>query len=110
MAILINWVLSAFVIIAASYLLPGVSVDNFTAALVTALVLGIINAFIKPVLLILTLPITLITLGLFTIVINAILILLTDAIVPGFRVDGFLWALLLGIFLAIVNTFLHKTV
>ena len=66
MGILINWVLSAFVIIAAAYLLPGVHVANFTAALVTALVLGIINAIIKPILLILTLPINLITLGLFT--------------------------------------------
>lgn len=96
------------VILAASYLLPGVHVESFTSALVTALVLGIINAFIKPILLILTLPITLITLGLFTLVINALLIMLTANIVPGFGVDGFLWALILGIFLAIVNTALNR--
>ena|SRR3990167_3410822 len=108
MAILINWIISALVILAASYLLPAVHVENFTAAIITALVLGIINAVIKPILLILTLPITLITLGLFTVVINAVMILLTDTIVPGFSVDGFLWAVILSIFLAIVNTLLHK--
>lgn len=98
------------VILAASYLLPGIHVTNFTQALVTALVLGIINAVIKPILLILTLPITLITLGLFTIIINAVLILLTDAIVPGFSADSFLWAIILAIFLALVNTLLHRRV
>lgn len=108
MAILINWLISAIVILAASYILPGVRVESFTAALVAALVLGIINAFIKPILLILTLPITLITLGLFTIVINAFLIMLTDALVPGFSVSGFLWAVVLSIFLAIINTFFLK--
>jgi putative membrane protein len=106
-SILINWVLSALVILAAAYLLPGVHVASFTAALITSLVLGIINAIIKPVLLILTLPINLLTLGLFTFVINAVLILLAASIVPGFKVDGFVWALILGIFLAIVNTVLH---
>ncbi len=107
MSILINLVLSAIVILAAAYLLPGIHVANFTAALVAALVLGIVNAVIKPILLILTLPITIITLGLFTLVINALLILLTANLVPGFKVDGFFWALIMSVFLAIVNTFLH---
>jgi putative membrane protein len=108
MEIIIAWLLSALTILAASYLLPGVKVDNFIAALVTALVLGIVNAFIKPVLLILTLPINLLTLGLFTIVVNAILILLVDWIVPGFAVDGFLWALIFSLVLSLLNLVLDR--
>lgn len=106
--ILVSWVLSALVIIAAAYLLPGVQVASFTTALVLAVVLGIINAVLKPILLILTLPINLITLGLFTFVINALLILLATAIVPGFKVDGFWWALLFAILLSLLNSFLNQ--
>ncbi len=107
MTILINWVISAMVIFLVAYILPGVSVENFVSALAVALVLGILNAFIKPVLLILTLPITILTLGLFTLVLNALLILLASAVVPGFSVNGFLWALIFGIVLSIANTFIH---
>lgn len=108
MSILINWLVSALAILAASYLLPGVHIASFTTALVVAVVLGIINAFVKPILLILTLPITILTLGLFTFVINAFVILLTSQLVPGFMVDGFLWALLFSIVLSIINSFLHS--
>lgn len=108
MEILINWIVSAMVIFSIAYLMPGVHVDGFSSALVVALVLGIINAFVKPVLIILTLPITILTLGLFTLVINALLILLVSNIVPGFKVDGFLWALAFGIVLSIANTFVHN--
>lgn len=110
MSILINLILSAIVILAAAYLLPGVHVLNFTTAIITALVLGLINAFIKPVLLIFTLPINILTLGLFTFVINALLILLAAGLVPGFKVDGFTWALILSVFLAVVNFFLHRVI
>lgn len=108
MNIILNWFISALVILIASYLLPGVHVENFTAALVTAVVLGIINLFIKPLLIILTLPITLLTLGLFALVINAVLILLADSIVPGFQVDGFLWALIFSIVVSVINSFLAR--
>jgi putative membrane protein len=107
MKILINLVLSAVAVFIASYLLPGVHVANFTAALIAALVLGIVNAVLKPILLILTLPINLMTLGLFTFVINAVIILFAANIVPGFSVDGFLWALILSVVLAIINSVLH---
>jgi putative membrane protein len=107
MGILISWIVSAIVIFSIAYVLPGVHVTGFTAALVVALVLGIINAFLKPVLIILTLPINILTLGLFTLVINAVLILLVSSIVPGFIVDGFLWAFIFGIILSIANTFVH---
>ncbi len=108
MSILINWILSGLAVFAAAYLLPGVHVQNFTAALIAALVIGIFNAILKPILVILTLPITIITLGLFTFVIQALLILLAAKIVPGFRVDGFFWALVLSLVLTLVNTFLHN--
>ena len=108
MGILINWIVSAMVVFSIAYIMPGVRVADFTSALVVALVLGIINAFLKPVLLILTLPINLLTLGLFTFVLNALLILLVSKIVPGFVVDGFLTALIFSIILSLANTFVYK--
>lgn len=108
MEILINWIVNAMVIFSVAYVTPGVHVASFTTALVVALLLGIINAVIKPFLIILTLPITILTLGLFTLVINAFLILLVSAVVKGFIVDGFLWALIFGVILSIANTFVHQ--
>ena|SRR5258708_39179224 len=108
MSILINWIVSALAILVTAYLLPGVHVSSFSAAFVAALVLGIINAFIKPLLLILTLPINILTLGLFTLVVNALVIILTANLVPGFKVDGFWWALFFSIVLSIINSFLHR--
>jgi putative membrane protein len=106
MKILLNWIISAMLIIVVAYVVPGVKVDGFISALAVALVLGIINAFLKPVLIILTLPINILTLGLFTLVLNAIFILLVGKIVPGFMVSGFLAALIFGVVLSISNTFL----
>ena len=106
MRFIINWLVAALAIIIAAYLLPSVSLSGFLPALVTALIMGLINAFIRPLLIILTLPINILTLGLFTLVINAMLIMLTDAIVPGFEVSGFWSALLFGIVLFFVNMFL----
>lgn len=103
MAILINWLLAALAIMATAYLLPGVSLSGFVPALVTALVLGLVNAFIKPVLLLLTLPINILTLGLFTLVINALLIMLVSKLVSGFQVQGFWWALGFSVVLTVVN-------
>lgn len=107
-SIIINWIISAIVIFAAASILPGVHITNFTTALIVAVVLGIVNALLKPVLIILTLPITIVTLGLFTFVINALLILLVSNLVSGFAVDGFLWALIFGIVLSVANTVVHN--
>ncbi|MFH0936763.1 MAG: phage holin family protein [Candidatus Daviesbacteria bacterium] len=109
MQLLLNWGISAVVLLVASYLLPGIHVESFIAALATALVLGIINAVLKPILLILTLPINILTLGLFTLVINALLIMLTTVFVPGFKVDSFWWALGLALLLSVVNTLIHSS-
>lgn len=110
MRILIKWVINAIAIVITAYLLRGIHVTDFTVALIAALVLGIINVTIKPLILILTLPLTILTLGLFTLIINALLILLTSVLVPGFRVDGFGWALLFSIVLTAVNYFLNKLI
>ena len=103
MGILLHWLVSGLAVIITAYLLPGVRLTGFFAALVTALILGLINAFIRPVLILLTLPLNILTLGLFTLVINALLIMLAAAIVPGFSVQGFWWALLFGLVLAIIS-------
>ena len=105
---LIKWLLATVAIMIAAYLLPGVEVDGFFAALIGALVMGLINTFIRPVLVIFTLPINILTLGLFTLVINALLIILMTTIVPGFFVASFWWAMLFGVVLTIVNWFLSK--
>lgn len=103
MRFLLQWIGSGVAIIITAYLLPGVAIEGFFAALVTALILGLINAIIRPILILLTLPLTILTLGLFTLVINALLVMLAAAIVPGFAVQGFWWALLFGFVLAFVN-------
>jgi putative membrane protein len=107
MQFLIQWLIYAAAIGITAFLLPGVRVSGPIAALVTAAVLGLVNAVIRPLLLILTLPINILTLGLLTFVINALLIMLTSAIVPGFRVRGFLSALLFSIILVVVNFILN---
>ncbi|MCX6796945.1 MAG: phage holin family protein [Candidatus Doudnabacteria bacterium] len=104
MQILIQWLLSALAIMVAAYLLPGVKIDGFFPAMVAAVVIGLINAFIKPILIILTLPINILTLGLFTLIINAFLVMLASALVPGFHVTGFGWAILFSIVLFFDNS------
>ncbi len=110
MALIINWLVTALAVLIAAYLLPGVSVRSFFSALLVALVLGLINAILRPILVILTLPITVVTLGLFILVINALLVLLTSAIVPGFDVRNFWWALLFSLIFSIVSFILHRIV
>ena len=110
MSFLAHWLIYAVAIVITAYLLPGVRLSGFFAALVTALVLGLINTFIKPLLLLLTLPLNILTLGLLTFVINALLILLTSAIVPGFVVTGFWWALGFSLVLSIMNYALSSIV
>ena len=104
---LISLVISAIAVIITAYILPGVTVKGFGPAFLAAFLIGIVNAFIKPVMVILTLPITIVTLGLFLFVINALLVLLVSAIVHGFQVKGIGWAIVFSIVLSIVNSVLH---
>jgi putative membrane protein len=87
-------------------ILDGVEVKDFVTAIVVAIVLALVNTFIKPVIIFLTLPVTVITLGLFILVINALMILLVDKLMEDFKVRDFWWALLFGIALSVVNAFL----
>lgn len=108
MNLLINWIVMTIAIIFSTYILPGITLSGFWTALLVALVLGLLNAFIKPLILILTLPINILTLGLFTLVINAAIILMVSAIVPGFNVNGFWYALLFSIVLSIILYLIHS--
>src|SRR3989344_4665929 len=99
MKLIIHWIVSALAILVTAYVLPGVNVSGLVVALVLAVVLGAINAFVRPVLVMLTLPISILTLGLFVLVIDALLVLLASYVVPGFTVANFWWALAFGIVL-----------
>lgn len=104
MRFLIPWLLNTLSILLTSYILrPNVKVDGLLTGFLIAITLGIINTLIKPLLIILTLPINLLTLGLFTFVINGIIILLVAKIIPGFAVNGLLTAIIFSIVLSIVN-------
>ena len=107
MRLLIHWFLSALAVMIAAYLLPGIAVKSFFVALVVAVVLGFFNTVIRPILVVLTLPVTILTLGLFILFINAFLVLLAGAFVPGFSVQGFWWALIFSLFLSVVASVLH---
>ena len=89
MKILIVWLINAIALMAVAYLLPGIAVESFLTALIAALVLGLVNAVIRPILILLTLPATLLTLGLFIFVINGLLFWLVGSFVSGFMVAGF---------------------
>lgn len=102
MKLFFQWVISALAIGIAAYIIPGVDV-TLPGALIAAVVLGAINIFIRPILLILTLPITILTLGLFSFVINALMVMLASALVPGFSVSGFWTALIFALVLAVIN-------
>jgi putative membrane protein len=108
MEILVNLIIYTVAIAISAYLIPGVAISGAGAAILTAIVLGLINALIKPILIVLTLPVNILTLGLFTLVINALLIMLASAIVPGFQVNGFWWALLFAIILSVISAILFS--
>jgi putative membrane protein len=105
---LIKWLISALIILGLAYLLPGIEVSGFIAALIAALVLGLINTFVKPIIIFFTLPINITTLGLFTLVINAVMVLLVGALVSGFTVENFWWALLFSLLMGFINSWLHR--
>jgi putative membrane protein len=108
MNIILRIIISAVVAFALSYVLSGVHIQSFVTALILAVVLGLLNLIVKPILIILTLPITIFTFGLFLFVINALIILLAAKFVNGFRVDGFWWALLFSLLLSVLTSFLYR--
>ena len=104
--LLTKLIISVSAILIGAYIIPGVKVDGLLTAAVVAIVLGVLNTFIKPLLVILTLPVTILTLGLFALVINVALIMLASYIVPGFFVSGFIAGLLFAILTSLVSSFL----
>ena len=104
MHLILSLLLNALALIITAYIVPGFHVADFKTAVLAAIVLGIINTIIKPVLLLLTLPITIVTLGLFVFVINAVVLYLASAVVPGLTIDGWLPAILAALVLSVVST------
>ncbi|MBM3178067.1 MAG: phage holin family protein [Bacteroidetes bacterium] len=101
---MIRFLLNGVLVMLCAYLLPGVHVEHYGYALLAALVLSGANLIIRPLLILLTLPVTLITFGIFLLVINAVVIMIVSAVSPGFSVDGFWWALLFSLLLSVFNS------
>jgi len=108
MNLIIRILLTAVAVVVLAKFLPGVAVDGFTSAIIVAVVLGLLNVIVKPILVILTLPITVITLGLFLLVINACIILMANSFIDGFTVNGFWIALLFSLLLSLLQSFLFS--
>lgn len=102
----LTWVIAAASLLITAYIVPGFQFDSFGTAAIAALILGLVNAFVRPIVFIFTLPITLVTLGLFLFVINAFMLWFVGFLTPGFIVNGFIPALLASIVLTIVSTVL----
>ncbi len=106
---ILHWLIGTIAVLIAAYILPGADM-TLTGAIVFALVLGILNIFVKPVLHLLALPITILTLGLFSFVINALIVLLAAAIVPGAAIAGFWNALLFALILSLINIIFNRVI
>ncbi len=105
MLLLFKWLISALAILLAAYLIPGITVGGLWIALILVVVLGFLNLTVRPILVFLTLPINILTLGLFAFVINALIVLFTATFIKDFYVDSFLSALIFSLFLAIIYSF-----
>ncbi len=103
LTLLLIWLLNAVALLAVAYLLPGIAVASFGSAMIAALVLGLLNTIIKPILVFLTLPITILTLGLFLLVINALVFWFAGSILSGFKVNGFWWAMIGALLYTVIS-------
>lgn len=101
--LLLVWILNAVALLVVAYLLPGITVASFGSALIAALVLGLLNTVVKPFLVLLTLPLTFVTLGLFLLVLNALVFWWAGSILKGFQVDGFWWAVIGAVVYSLVS-------
>ncbi len=105
---ILKWILYAVIVIFTAWIVPGISVENFLSAMLVCVIIGLINVFIKPLVQFIALPINFLTLGLFTFVINALLLMLAGLITPGFEVEGFLSALFGSIILSVLSGFVNR--
>ena len=107
MGLIVQIIISSLAVYLTAWLLPGISVKNYGTAIIVAVVLGLLNAILKPILQILSFPLTVLTLGLFLLVINTVIILLTSYLVGSFQVDNFWWALLFSIIMSVIVSILE---
>lgn len=108
MRIILKILLSALAVLILARVLPGVGVDSYTTAIIVAIVISLLNFIVKPLLIILTLPVTILTLGLFLLIINAIIILMADAFIGGFDVANIWWALLFSLLLSLLQSIFNS--
>jgi len=108
MKLILRLLLTALAVVILAKVLPGVGVDSYGTAIIVAIVLGLLNFLVKPILVLLTLPVTIITLGLFLLIVNALIILLADNLVSGFSVDSIWWAVLFSLLLSVLQSILHS--
>lgn len=108
MKIFLNLLVNGLAVFVTAYILPGVKIDSFLTALIVGVVLGVINTFLRPVLLLLTLPFNILTLGIFTFFLNGFLIILTSKLVPGFSILSLGWAIVFSLVLTLVSWFLNQ--
>jgi len=108
MKTIIRILLTAAAVMVLSYVLPGVSVASYWAAVIVAVVLGLLRLVVKPILVVLTFPITVLTLGLFLLVINAVIILMADYFIDGFAVKNFWWAIIFSLLLSFLQSIFHS--
>ena len=108
MKLILKMLLTAIAVVILAQILPGVQVDGYTSAIIVAIVLGLLRIFVRPLIILFTLPITIMTLGLFLFVINAIIILLADKLIDGFAVSGFWYALLFSLLLSFFQSILYS--
>jgi putative membrane protein len=102
--LLVVWILNAVALLAVAYVLPGIVISSFWSAMLAAVVLGLLNTLVKPLLILLTLPITIVTMGLFLLVLNALVFWLAGSLFKGFQVEGFWWAVAGAILFSVISS------
>jgi putative membrane protein len=102
--LLIRLAINTVAIVVAAYVLPALSVESWKSAVVAGLLLGLLNTFVRPIFRLLTLPINVATLGLFVVVTNALILVILDWLMPGLKIDGFLWAIVTAVIIAVITT------
>ena len=108
MKLILRILLSALAVVILAKILPGIGVDSYTTAIIVAVVLSLLNFVVKPLLVILTLPVTVLTLGLFLLIINALIILMADSLIDGFQVQSIWWALLFSLLLSFLQSIFYS--
>jgi putative membrane protein len=108
MYLILRWILNTLALFVVVQIVPGFHADSWLTLAIAALILGLLNAIVRPILFILTFPLTVVTLGLFLIVLNGIMLELTAWLVPGFRIDSFVWACVGAIVMGLISLITHR--